>query len=129
VSDKIYIRDLALRCIVGIYPEERSERQDVVINVTLESDLSAAQTSDRIEDTVNYKTIKKDIVRAVESSECQLIEALAGRILDCCWRDPRVHCALRAAWRWSCRARDRVEGEGHDCQAGAVSGVEGRGHR
>lgn len=90
MSDKIYIRDLALRCIVGIYPEERNERQDVVINVTLEGDLSAAQASDRIEDTVNYKTIKKEIVRVVESSECQLIETLAGRILDCCWRDPRV---------------------------------------
>ena len=50
MADKIYIRDLALRCIIGVYPEERREKQDVIINIVLECDHSAAAKSDRIEE-------------------------------------------------------------------------------
>ena len=44
--DRIFIRDLALRCIIGIYPEERREKQDVVINVEMHCDLGKAGASD-----------------------------------------------------------------------------------
>ena len=57
--DKIYIRDLQIRCIIGINKEERHEKQDVLINITLYTDLSIAGTTDSIEDTVDYKSIKK----------------------------------------------------------------------
>ena len=82
--------DLALRCIIGIYPEEREKKQDVVINVVMEADLRAAGASDRIEDTIDYKTIKLRIVEMVEGSECNLIECLADRIARICLTDPRV---------------------------------------
>ncbi len=36
--DKIFIRELALRCIIGIYPEERREKQDIVINLEMHCD-------------------------------------------------------------------------------------------
>jgi dihydroneopterin aldolase/D-erythro-7,8-dihydroneopterin triphosphate epimerase len=88
--DRIHIRDLLLRCIVGIYPEERRAKQDVVINLTLFADLAAAGRSDRIEDTVDYKAIKKDIIAYVENSECHLIEHLAERIAATCLKDTRV---------------------------------------
>ncbi len=90
MSDKIYIRDLALRCIIGIYPDERRERQDVVINITLCGDLSKAPERDQIDDTVNYKDIKKRVVELVEQSEYNLIETLAHRIADVCLADTRV---------------------------------------
>jgi D-erythro-7,8-dihydroneopterin triphosphate epimerase len=93
MNDKIYIRDLALRCIIGIYPEERREKQDVIINVVLEGDLSRAPVSDAIEDTINYKSIKKSIVRMVEASDFNLIETMAARILDICFEDDRVRRA------------------------------------
>ncbi len=80
--DKIFIRDLALRCIIGIFPEERREKQDVVINVEMHTDLRAAGRSDDLKDTVNYKSIKKAILKLVESSSFQLIESLAERIAD-----------------------------------------------
>ncbi len=54
VSDKIYIRDLALRCIIGVYPEERREKQDVIINIVLECDHSAAAKSDQLADAVVF---------------------------------------------------------------------------
>lgn len=80
--DKIFIRDLALRCIIGIFPEERREKQDVIINVEMHADLRKAGRSDDLNDTVNYKAIKKAILQLVESSAFQLIESLAENIAD-----------------------------------------------
>jgi D-erythro-7,8-dihydroneopterin triphosphate epimerase len=88
--DKIHIRDLVVRCIVGINPEERTQRQDVIINITLHADVSKACRSDRIEDTANYKTIKDQIVDMVEKSQCRLIECLAQQVADICLADSRV---------------------------------------
>jgi FolB domain-containing protein len=82
--DSIHIRDLTLRCIIGIYPRERKVKQDVVINVTLEGDLRKAGRSDRIADTINYKDVKKSILRLVEGSSFNLIETLAERIAATC---------------------------------------------
>ena len=82
--DKIFIRDLLLRCIVGIYPDERENKQDVIINVELICDLSTAAASDQIEDTINYKSLKKEIVTLVENSAFLLIERMAGEIASLC---------------------------------------------
>jgi dihydroneopterin aldolase/D-erythro-7,8-dihydroneopterin triphosphate epimerase len=89
--DKIHIRDLGVRCVVGIYPEERREKQDVIINVTLHTDLRAAGRTDRIEDTLDYKGIKKRIVAMVEQCSPFLIERLAECVAQICLEDPRVH--------------------------------------
>ena len=88
--DKIYIRDLLVRCIVGIYPEERENKQDVVINIEMGCDLSAAASSDQIEDTVNYKSVKKEIMALVENSAFLLIERMAGEIASLCLAHPGV---------------------------------------
>ena len=55
--DRIHIRDLQLKCMIGTHEEERREKQDVLINVTLHGNLAAASKSDRIADTVNYEAI------------------------------------------------------------------------
>ena len=88
--DKIHIRDLQVRCVVGIYPEERDARQDVIINVTLHADYRDACLSDRIEDTVDYKQVKKRIVQMAEASEFYLIERLAEAVAEICLEDSRV---------------------------------------
>jgi FolB domain-containing protein len=88
--DRIHIRGLLVRCIVGVYPEERQEKQDVNIEITLYADLRAACKSDRIEDTADYKTIKKKVVAAAEQSSFFLVERLAERIAEVCLEDPRV---------------------------------------
>ena len=91
--DRIYIRDLALRCIIGLYPEERTNKQDVIINVIMDTDLRAAGKSDALEDTVDYKTIKLSILDFVENSSFKLIESLANGIATICLNDPRVQSA------------------------------------
>ncbi len=88
--DKIYIRDLALRCIIGIFPEERREKQDVVINVEMHADLRKAGRSDDLNDTVDYKSIKKAILKLVEESRFQLIESLAESISAIALADAKV---------------------------------------
>ena len=89
-ADRIHIRDLMCRCIVGIYPDERREKQDVIINITLWADYRAACRSDDIADTVDYKAIKKQVIRMVEDSSFQLIERLAEEIAGICLGNPRV---------------------------------------
>lgn len=88
--ERIHIRDLLLRCIVGIYPEERREPQDVVINITLHADLRAACRSDRIEDTVDYKAVKKTVMAEVEGSRYYLLERLAERVAEIALEQPGV---------------------------------------
>ncbi len=89
--DRIHVRDLLVRCIVGIYPEERDHLQDVVLNVTMYADLRAAGRSDSIDDTVNYKSVKKKILEMVEASSYYLIERLAEAVATIALEDPRVH--------------------------------------
>ena len=88
--DRIHVRDLRLRCVLGIYPEERREKQDITVNIVLYADLRAAGRSDRIEDTVDYKEVKKRVVALVEGSSSFLIEHLAQRVAGLCLEEPRV---------------------------------------
>lgn len=89
-GDRIFIRDLLVRCIVGIYPDERREKQDVIVNITLHTDLREAGRSDDIEDTVNYKTIKKEVLAMVQQSEYLLLEKLADQIVQIAFKDSKV---------------------------------------
>jgi dihydroneopterin aldolase/D-erythro-7,8-dihydroneopterin triphosphate epimerase len=101
MSDQIQIVDLLLRTIIGINEEERRNRQDVLINITLHADMSAACRSDDIEDAVNYRTLTKEIIELVEGSSFFLVEKMAAEIAAICLSDPRVE-----------RARVRVEKPG-----------------
>ena len=82
--DQILIRDLQFRCIVGVDPEERRDKQDITAQITLDVDLRKASRTDAIEDTVDYRALKKDILRMAENSQFNLIEALAQNIADIC---------------------------------------------
>ncbi len=92
--DQIHIRDLLLRTIVGTNPEERVNRQDVLINVTLFTDTSGAGKTDAIEDTVNYRDVTKNVISLVEASEFFLVEKLAEEIAALALADVRVRKAL-----------------------------------
>ncbi len=89
-NDKIYIRDLAIRCIIGVNEDERTEKQDVIINVILFTDTGKAGQTDALEDSVDYKKVKKAIIFLVESSEFLLIEKLADEIAKVCLDDAKV---------------------------------------
>lgn len=86
----IRISDLLARCVLGVGEEERREKQDVVINVELVADLSAASASDDFADTVDYRDLKKRVFNFVEQSRFYLLEALTDRAADLCLQHPLV---------------------------------------
>ncbi len=90
MSDTIFIRDLLVRTILGINPDERENRQDVVISLRLHTDTRPAADSDDIGDAVNYRTIAKQVIELAEGSSYFLVETLAERIADLCLRNERV---------------------------------------
>lgn len=94
--DKVIIKDLMVRGIIGISDQERAERQDIVINVMMFTDTSHAAVSDDIEDCVNYRTVAKQIIAHVESVSRYTVEALAGDIAKICLKQTGVdHVQVR----------------------------------
>lgn len=90
MSDRIQVKDLLLRTIIGINEEERRNRQDVLINITLHADTRPGGISDDIEDAVNYRTITKRVIQRVEESSFHLVERMAAEIAAICLADGRV---------------------------------------
>ena len=83
-EDRIIIKDLQLRCIVGVNEHERTQKQDVLINIELWTDMEEAMRTDRINATVDYKSLTKETISKVENSEFFLLESLTGMIADIC---------------------------------------------
>ena len=88
--DKIFIRDLIARGIIGINDWERVNPQEIKINLVLYTDLIAAGESDDIEDSVNYRTISKKVLNHVENAKRLTVESLAADIARLCLENPRV---------------------------------------
>jgi len=88
--DAIYIQDLRFRCIIGTKDDERRNIQEVIVNIVMFADLRTACRSDRLDDTINYKTVKKAILAMGEASRFHLIETLAERIAAICLDQPLV---------------------------------------
>jgi dihydroneopterin aldolase/D-erythro-7,8-dihydroneopterin triphosphate epimerase len=89
--DRIFIRNLLVRGIVGINPEERANRQDIVVNTTFWADTRAAGSSDSIEDTVNYRSAAKAMIAHIEQGAPKLVERLAAELVDICFAsDARI---------------------------------------
>ena len=101
MTDKILIKDLLIRGIIGIHDWEREKKQDILINIEMEADCRAAGLSDDFEDAVDYRAVTKSVISLVESSEFYLVERMAEETAKICLKDPRVS-----------RARVRVEKPG-----------------
>jgi FolB domain-containing protein len=82
--DRIFIEDLHLRGIIGLNEWEREKAQDIVVNITLHTNVSAAGESDDASHILNYRSVTKDVIRYVESSSHYLVEALATAIARIC---------------------------------------------
>jgi FolB domain-containing protein len=89
--DEIFIRHLHTRCTIGVHPEERKQKQDVSISISLFGDFIKACMHDDIEDTVDYSALEHSIVEMVQESSFFLVERLAERIAEVCLDYERVH--------------------------------------
>ena len=89
----IKIKNLKLRAIIGTNSWERDTKQDIIINIVIDYDAAKAARTDRLEDTVDYKTIKKNIIKEVESSKYFLLEKLTAKVLNIIMENKKVKAA------------------------------------
>ena len=82
--DRIVIKDLLVRGIVGINPDEREHEQDILVNATLWVDTRPAAASDRIEDAVNYRSVAKAMIAHLREGRPRLVERLAEELAGVC---------------------------------------------
>jgi dihydroneopterin aldolase len=80
--DIVFIHDLQIETVIGIYDWERKIRQTISLDLEMATDISKAAKSDNIDDTLSYKTVAKRLIDFVESSEYELVEALAEEICN-----------------------------------------------
>lgn len=78
--DTIFLSDLRVETLIGIFDWERQIRQTVSIDLEMATDIRKAAATDRIEDTLDYKAVAKRVIGFVESSEFYLVETLAERV-------------------------------------------------
>ena len=80
--DIVYLRDLRIDTVIGIYGWERRTRQTVIFDLEMSADVARAAASDPIDDTLNYKAVAKRLIDFVGESEFQLVETLAERCAE-----------------------------------------------
>jgi len=80
--DIIFLHDLTIETIIGIYDWERKEKQSVILDLDMAADIPKAAISDSIEDTLNYKAVAKRLIEFVGNSDFQLVETLAERVAE-----------------------------------------------
>jgi dihydroneopterin aldolase len=76
----VFLHDLRVETIIGIFEWERTTRQVVAIDLEMAADITRAAASDSIDDALDYKAISKRLIDFVSSSSFQLVETLAERI-------------------------------------------------
>jgi len=93
VSDRIELRGIRAWGRHGANPGERENPQPFELNLALDIDLTAAQYSDALSDTIDYDALYRDVVRIVETHSYELLERLAGEIAALALADERVRRA------------------------------------
>ena len=104
--DIIYISQLRVETVIGVYEWERHIRQVVLLDLEMATDVARAAATDNIADALNYKAVAKRVAAFVEGTRFQLVETLAERVAE------RVLDEFGVPW-----VRRRV------CKEGALRGV------
>ena len=96
--DIIFLHDLRVETVIGIWEWERKIRQTVAIDLEMSADIRRAAASDSVDDTLNYKAVAKRLQQFVGESSFQLVETLAEKIagivldeFDVAWVRVRVN--------------------------------------
>ena len=86
----INIRNLRLRTLIGFNPDEKTKKQDVVLNIEIRYAIGESVLEDQVDDALNYKTITKRVISHVEEGQFLLLEKLVADVLDICSDHPSV---------------------------------------
>jgi D-erythro-7,8-dihydroneopterin triphosphate epimerase len=89
----IRINDLKVRTLIGAYSWEKVNKQEIIINITIEYDASKASRSDKLKDALNYDSVAAKVTKTAERSHHTLIEKLTSKLLAGIMADRRVLAA------------------------------------
>lgn len=78
--DIIFLRNLRIETVIGIFDWERKIKQTVFFDIEMATDIKKAAASDHIDDTLDYKSLSKAVIDFVEGSDFQLVETLAEKV-------------------------------------------------
>ncbi len=116
--DIVFLRDLKIETIIGIFDWEREIKQTVTLDLEMAADVAKAARTDSIADTLDYKAVAKRLIDFVGKSQYQLVETLAERVAEIVLQEFDVH--------W---VRVRVNKPGAVRYAGDVGVIIERGER
>ncbi|WP_415897525.1 dihydroneopterin aldolase [Neptuniibacter sp. QD72_48] len=80
--DLVYIRELEVETVIGIYDWEREIRQRVNLDLDMGTDIRQAANTEDVDNTLNYKTVSDRLIEFIEQSEFQLVETMAEQIAE-----------------------------------------------
>lgn len=85
--DIIFIRELRVQTLIGVYPRERQTRQTLVLDLELGADIRPAAATDRLDDTLDYQLVAQRIAEFAAASAFHLVETLGERIAELLLRE------------------------------------------
>ena len=85
--DIIFIRDLRVETLIGVYPQERQSRRTLLLDLELGADIRPAAATDGLDDTLNYQAVARRLIEFAAASDCRLVETLGERIADLVLRE------------------------------------------
>ena len=110
VLDKISLNGIKAQAIIGTFPEERIKPQRIIADIDIFCDLSAAGKSDDLADTIDYFEFEERLHQIISTSNCFLLEKLAGSLADAVLSDNRVSsCRIRLRKPCAMKYSDPVE--------------------
>lgn len=80
--DIVYIRDLKVDTVIGIFDWERRIRQTISLDLEMATDIRRAAASDDIADALDYKAVGKRLISFIQASEFQLVETLTEKVAE-----------------------------------------------
>jgi dihydroneopterin aldolase len=91
-QDIVFIEDLRIDTIIGIYDWEREVKQTIALDIEMAADNSVPASTENIEDALNYKAVAKRMIAFTEDSQFQLVETLAERLVEI------IICEFNVPW-------------------------------
>jgi dihydroneopterin aldolase len=107
--DRIQVKGIVCQARIGVPKREQVYEQKLIVDVSLEADLSKAIAGDDFQQTIDYSPLVEKVRATVESRRFYLIEALAGEICDAIMRDSRVESLSVTVKKFPANLRGQVE--------------------
>ena len=89
-GDWIHLRQVEIRCELGVHPAERGKSRPVRMDISLECDTRSAAATDDLADALNYELIEAEAVAVAKKGRFRLIETLAENVAQACLRHSQV---------------------------------------